>query len=227
MDFREASLEKGSGVMEKLESFYEDYDRELRDYHDRPIRILEIGINWGGSLFTWRKFFPNAEKIVGVDIMSECKKFEEGNITVYIGDQTDAKFLRSVHEKEGPFDIIVDDGGHTMEQQQVSFRTLFPLLKDGGTYVIEDLHTSYWPGWGGKYGYTTIDMIKELIDGLHYWAKYDRRRSFFWKVYRHFYPGVKEPRNVFEEYVRSISISDSICFIRKGKTPNRSKKIKK
>ena len=100
--------------------------------------------------------FPNAE-IVGVDILEDCKKYESGNIKVFIGDQHDVKFLETL----GEFDIIIDDGGHTMTQQQVSLKTLMLQLSDTGIYVIEDLHTSYWEQFQ-DIQHTTIDEIKEL-----------------------------------------------------------------
>lgn len=57
------------------------------------------------------------------------------------------KFAQSV----GPeFDIIIDDGCHIVEHQITSFKTLFPLIKPKGMYIIEDLHTSYWKEYGGK-----------------------------------------------------------------------------
>jgi len=100
-----------------------------------PKRVLEIGVQHGGSLKIWRDMFPDAE-IVGVDIDPQCKQYEETNIKVLIGDQHDVKFLESL----GDFDIIIDDGGHTMTQQQTSLKWLMPQLREGGIYVIEDLH---------------------------------------------------------------------------------------
>lgn len=136
-----------------------------------PKRILEIGVQGGGSLKIWEKMFPNAE-IVGVDILEDCKKYESGNIKVFIGDQHDVKFLETL----GEFDIIIDDGGHTMTQQQVSLKTLMLQLSDTGIYVIEDLHTSYWEQFQ-DIQHTTIDEIKELVDDLHDYADQSVRCS--------------------------------------------------
>lgn len=136
-----------------------------------PKRVLEIGVQGGGSLKIWAKMFPNAE-IVGVDILEDCKKYEGGNIKVFIGDQHDVKFLETL----GNFDIIIDDGGHTMTQQQVSLKTLMLQLSDTGIYVIEDLHTSYWEQFQ-DIQHTTIDEIKELVDDLHDYADQSVRCS--------------------------------------------------
>lgn len=137
----------------------------------KPKRVLEIGVQGGGSLKIWEKMFPEAE-IVGVDILEDCKKYESGNIKVFIGDQHDVKFLETL----GEFDIIIDDGGHTMTQQQVSLKTLMNQLSDKGIYVIEDLHTSYWEQFQ-DIQHTTIDEIKELVDDLHDYADQSPRCS--------------------------------------------------
>ena len=136
-----------------------------------PKRVLEIGVQGGGSLKIWERMFPNAE-IVGIDILEDGKKYESGNIKVFIGDQHDVKFLETL----GNFDIIIDDGGHYMRQQQVSLKTLMLQLSDNGIYVIEDLHTSYWEQFQ-DIQHTTIDEIKELVDDLHEYADQSVRCS--------------------------------------------------
>lgn len=66
------------------------------------------------------------------------------------------------------FDIIIDDGGHTMNQQKTSFMFLLPLVRSGGLYIIEDLETSYMPSYGGNYWdpSSTISFIKSFIDEI-------------------------------------------------------------
>src|SRR4051812_3519050 len=121
----------------------------------RRIKLLEIGLLGGASLLAWRCYFPFATTI-GVDIEP---KFEmAGNRTrIYQGDQSSAADLDAVAAKEGPFDIIIDDGSHINAHQLFSFGHLFPHLKEGGVYVIEDVQTSYWPSepggppWGGAH----------------------------------------------------------------------------
>lgn len=135
----------------------------------KPKRVLEIGVQHGGSLKIWKDMFPEAE-IVGVDILEECKQYEEDRIKVFIGDQTDVKFLESL----GEFDIIIDDGGHTMTQQQVSMKWLLPQVTEGGIYVIEDTHTSYWIQFK-DIEHSTIEEIKSLVDDLHVYADQSTR----------------------------------------------------
>ena len=69
----------------------------------------------------WQNYFSADSLIVGIDIISKCKKYEKDNIKIYIGDQTDVSFLGSVIKDIGKPDIIIDDGGHTSNQQIVSF----------------------------------------------------------------------------------------------------------
>jgi hypothetical protein len=107
--------------------------------------------------------------LVGVDIDEAAQVAVLGRHPVEIGDQADPEFLRHVAEQHGPFDVVIDDGGHRMSQQIVSVETLFPLLNDGGTYLVEDTHTSYWPEYvtPPDDGPTFIDWVKARIDDLH------------------------------------------------------------
>ena len=117
----------------------------------------------------WKRFFgPNA-KIVGVDIRSECQGFEEDQIAVRIGNQSDGEFLASLIGEFGQPDIVLDDGSHQMSDIAASFDFLYPRLSPRGTYVVEDLHTSYWPEFGGglKSAGSFVEVTKSLIDELN------------------------------------------------------------
>ncbi len=225
----DAARSKDFGMVHKLTSYFPEYDFCLAKYKDRPIRILEIGISKGGSLAMWLKYFSDAEMVVGIDIDQACLKFEKANIKVYIGDQADVSFLERVSREAGPFDIIIDDGGHMMSHNIISFETLFPLLSDGGVYVIEDLHTSYWPAFQ-NYPQTTVSFLKNRIDDLTFWAsRHSRAGGLPWLkrkgkgalrrmgIRKTTGPEVAEPRNLYESSIRSIYFADSIAFIFKGR----------
>lgn len=129
-------------------------------------RLLEIGVAGGNSLRAWRDFFPFAQ-IFGIDISPNAKQHESDRITIHIGDQADEAFLRGFAETTGGnFDIVIDDGGHYMDEQITSLETLWPYVRPGGFYVIEDLHTSYWAAYS-DHGLTTVDVIKKWIDKLN------------------------------------------------------------
>lgn len=131
-------------------NYTEKYERYFSPLRNEKIRILEIGIQNGYSLKTWKEYFPNAE-IFGIDIV-DCSHMNEDRVKTLLGSQTDVNFLKMVNEKYGPFDIIIDDGSHYSTDMTISFDVLFPLLKLDGLYVVEDLHCIYWPQFrdGGK-----------------------------------------------------------------------------
>lgn len=144
-------------------TIYEAYLRRMR--HEK-FTMLEIGVHKGSSLRTWEEYFPNA-KIVGVDIKEESRALQSERAVVEIGSGGDPKFLRGLVAKHGRFQLIVDDGSHIWEHQKVAFTTLFPSLRDGGVFIIEDLNTSYFPKWQkGFPGISTVEWLKNGIDHL-------------------------------------------------------------
>ncbi|MEU4613546.1 hypothetical protein [Streptomyces umbrinus] len=161
-----------------LHWFTPHYDRHFRPYRDEEVRVLEIGIGgykhpeWGGgSLRMWKHFFHRG-LIHGLDIVDKSHA-DEQRITTLIGDQNDPDCLAEIAEKYGPFDIVIDDGSHINEHVRTSFQALFPHVRNGGLYVIEDLWTAYWPGFGGsedpeRSGATSVGLVKSLIDSLQH-----------------------------------------------------------
>lgn len=138
------------------------------------IKILEIGVHEGSSLISWREFYPYST-VIGIDIEEECKHIEDSqkNIFVEIGSQIDPEFLSYVCNKWGPFDMILDDGSHKSSHVIKSFNELFPSLKEGGVYVVEDACTSYWDGpeefgEGIKNPNSSIEFFKNLIDEVNF-----------------------------------------------------------
>jgi hypothetical protein len=141
-----------------------------------PVKVLEIGIGGykyescgGESLFMWQHFFPRG-LVYGVDLYPKTG-VRGPRIRTIQGDQNDPAFLGSLAARFGPFDIVIDDGSHINEHVRTSFEALFDAVRPGGYYVIEDLHTSYWPEFGGEAppgsSRTTIGLLKDLLDKLH------------------------------------------------------------
>lgn len=158
-------------MIDKWMHYFDVYDKYFAQYRGKEIVFVEIGIFQGGSLQMWKDYFGSKAKIYGIDINPECKKFEDEQITILIGDQSDKVFLEQVKAQIPSIDILLDDGGHTMDQQINTFEVLFDHIKDGGIFLCEDLHTSYWWQYGGglrKRG-TFIEYSKRLIDDMHAW----------------------------------------------------------
>jgi len=119
------------------------YDLHFKKIRKQKLNFLEIGIGAGPSLKMWPQYFPFSS-IHAPDIL-DYKEHETERVKTYVGNQEDRDDLEAMMEQVGDVDIIIDDGGHVLGQQQVSFAYLFKYLNPGGLYFIEDLHTSYWP----------------------------------------------------------------------------------
>jgi hypothetical protein len=165
-------------VIHKWDHYFEIYDKHFSKYRGKEIVLLEIGTYFGGSLQMWKHYFGDKAKIYGMDINPTCKEVEEENITIMIGSQSDRNFLKRVLNEIPPIDILIDDGGHTMLQQIVTFEELFGHVKSDGIYLCEDIHTSYWKRFGGGYKRrgSFIEYSKNLIDELN--AYHSIQKSF-------------------------------------------------
>lgn len=194
-------FEKRGRVVDKWTHYPAVYDRHFSKYRGSDIKMLEIGVFKGGSLELWREYFGPSATIFGVDINPDCEGFVDAPNQVRIGSQDDPVFLKSVVAEMGGVDVILDDGSHIAPHQSASFRALFPLLKSGGLYCIEDIHTAYWPGsYEGGYQRpgTAIELAKGIIDDMHSWY---HARGEQW---------------VPAAEVLAVHVYDSICVIEKG-----------
>lgn len=196
-------LSERHNTLDKWFHYFEAYDRFFSRYRNRDVSILEIGVYKGGSLQMWKNYFSgngNKVQIYGIDIDTECRQYEEDNIHIYTGSQEDREFLREIRKRIGHVDIVIDDGGHTMNQQIVSFEELFDMVDENGIYLCEDCHTSYMEEYGGAYkGETFIEYTKDLIDKMH--AQYSKSD--------------KLEKNNYSQQIKSITYYDSMVFIEK------------
>lgn len=158
--------------------YLQHYQTHFQPLRSQQLNLLEIGVGGydipdlgGESLRTWKAYFPNAN-IYGIDIYDKAA-LDEKRIKTFRGSQADEAFLRAVMSEIGQVDIIIDDGSHINLHAIRTFETLFPLLKDGGIYVIEDVQTSYWPGFGGtssdvNHADTIGGYFTRLVHSLNY-----------------------------------------------------------
>lgn len=129
---------------DKLEhGFIDIYDIYLACNQEKTKTVLEIGVDNGNSLKMWNEYFPNA-KIIGWDIKAYKLDAFGPRISTFCVDQEDKDSMHQALDFLGApqFDLIIDDGCHTMEGQQKTLASLWSVLSPGGIYIVEDLHTS-------------------------------------------------------------------------------------
>ncbi|KOP82303.1 class I SAM-dependent methyltransferase [Cytobacillus solani] len=156
-------------LINKWTHYFEIYERHFERFVGQKVNILEIGVYYGGSLQMWKHYFGDKATIWGLDINPLCKSFEEDQINIIIGDQGSKDFWNQIKPTLPIFDIIIDDGGHFMYQQKISFEEMYSVLSPNGVYLVEDLHTSYLEEYGGGYKNPAsfIEYSKNLIDSLN------------------------------------------------------------
>lgn len=161
---------EGRGII-KWSGYAEVYHRHFAAFRGRAPAVLEIGVLGGGSLEMWSSYFGPGARIIGVDIDEKCRQYARPGIDVLIGDQADRGFLDAIKAAAPRLDIVIDDGGHTMAQQLITFEALFPHIDPNGIYLCEDTHTSYWPDYGGGFRRpdTFMEFCKGLVDRLNAW----------------------------------------------------------
>lgn len=191
----------------KWNHYFEIYEKHFNQFKnsDKQITVLEIGVLNGGSLQLWKEYFGKNSTIYGIDIHPDCYQYQDSknNIYIRIGSQADPNFLKKLLEEIKQFDIIIDDGSHRMKHQIESFKYLWSSVKEGGIYLVEDTHSSYWNYFGGgrSRSGTFIQYTHRIIDSLHAW--YSEQRSF-------------KP-DEFTKTVNSITYYDSIVVFEKKK----------
>ncbi len=153
----------------KWTHYFPIYERHFSRFRNQSLTFLEIGCGGGGSLQMWKRFFGPFAQIVGIDIEPACKAYEEDQIAVRIGDQSDRNFLAGIVEEFGVPDIVLDDGSHRMSDMLATFEAIYPLQNRNAIYCVEDLHTAYWDEYGGglKREGSFIEVCKALIDQLN------------------------------------------------------------
>jgi len=156
-------------IIHKWKHYFPAYERHFERFVNTDVVFIEIGCGHGGSLQMWKRFLGPYARIVGIDLRPECKEFEEDQIDIRIGDQSDQAFLFNVCEEFGAPDVVIDDGSHMMSHINASFSALYPRVSRSGVYMVEDLHTAYWSEYEGglKRKESFIETCKDLIDELN------------------------------------------------------------
>jgi hypothetical protein len=177
----------------KHSSYFPVYDELLDRYRGKEITFVEIGVLNGGSLFMWRDFFGPRARIIGIDLNPGAKRWEANGFEIHIGSQADPAFWNEFFKSVGAVDVVLDDGGHTFEQQIVSVHSCIPHIRDGGLMIVEDTHTSYFKVFGYPTKYSFIEWTKALIDNINSRC-----------------PGVDASNLSYKNSIHSIAIFESI-----------------
>lgn len=163
----ELGMSEGTTKSSLRMDYLRHYEEMLSAYRDQELNLIEMGVQNGGSLPIWEAFFSKAV-IVGIDINEKSKRYATQRSIVEIGSQADPQFLARVAGAHSPT-IVVDDGSHRADYTIFSFETLFPLLRPGGCYVIEDLFLHFGASagqWRGEATSTPIAYFQRLFTSV-------------------------------------------------------------
>jgi hypothetical protein len=203
---------------DKWTIYLRTYDRVFRSYRDNRIRLLEIGIQNGGSLEIWSRYFQEGERFVGCDIDPACGAltYEDPRISVIIGDANEALTRAAVLECSAAYDIVIDDGSHRSGDIVKAFANYFPVVADGGMFVAEDLHCSYWQEFdGGLFDpHSSMSFFKHLADIVNHesWGVARSRADLVAGIAKKYGCEVDE---ALLAQVHSVEFINSACIVRK------------
>ncbi len=211
--------EKKTLQIHKWHHYLDIYDSHFRRFKNKNPIILEVGVFKGGSLEMWNYYFNNQCTIYGIDIDNNCleipNKLNSNNINISIGDQSDRNFWKQYLKDKPKFDIVIEDGGHEMQQQIITYEELINHVSDDGIYLCEDLHTSYWENFNGKLkgNNTFIEYSKNFVDMLNFYHIKDKMD--------------KKKFENFRKTINSVHYYDSVIVLEKKKDEDKPIATKK
>ena len=223
-DLLSCHLEATTNAADKWESYFGHYNRNLSRFRNREkaVRLLEIGVQNGGSLEAWKTFLGEKSVVIGTDVDSACSLVESPfSVQCFTGDATDAIWAQQLCKAKGPFDIVIDDGSHINSDIEKTFALFFSSILPGGLYVCEDLHTAYWGKFGGcqpSKKENVMEMFKEIADlvNLEHWQK-NANSNLSVQIPRLCRAKELSPALTIETLmtIESIEFCNSMVFIRK------------
>ena len=211
-------LEHKGKAAHKWSSYLNEYDRLFQDFRDVPISILEIGVQNGGSLDIWSKYFKKACTIVGVDINPKCSNliYDDPRIHIVIGNINDPQVIENILYYSSQFDIIIDDGSHESQDIITTFVNFFPILSKNGVFIVEDLHCSYWQTFGGGifYPFSSMAFFQKLVDILNFehWGVEKTRENLIRDFIEKYNLNIDS--KILED-IYSIEFLNSMCVLKK------------
>lgn len=206
-------------ISDKWSIYLDIYQQLFLPYTSKPVTLLEIGIQNGGSLEIWSRHFPHGTRFVGCDINPNCANlvYDDARISLIVADANSDVAEHAIAELSQEYDIVIDDGSHTSRDIVHSFMRYFKRVKEGGIFLAEDLHCSYWKEFdGGLFDpQSSISFFKRLVDILNFehWGIPGGRtqvlRDFFEKY------GC-EVDNELLSSIHSVEFFNSVCVVRKS-----------
>jgi hypothetical protein len=152
---------------DKWRPYFDVYERHFGPWRFRDGTFVEVGVQGGGSLEMWREYFARDMHVVGIDIDHNVPRVP--GTEVIIGDQANNVFWDEFLKDHPKISCFLDDGSHVNSHQLLTFCRVWPHVEEGGVFICEDTHTSYYENVGGglhRPG-TFIEFTKNLIDALH------------------------------------------------------------
>lgn len=208
-------------VSSKWSSYFPIYEKHFESYRHLPINMLEIGVQNGGSLEIWGRYFQNANVIVGCDAnpLISTLQYHNQKIKTVVGIAAEQATVEAITKVSGGrFDIVIDDGSHRSMDTIINFLTFFPMLRPGGIFVIEDMHCAYWTEYeGGFFNHRSVSsffrQFMDLINVEHARGDFDASRLF-----QTFFPGTPLPACLSDGSIYSIAVYNSVYVIEKSDT---------
>ena len=195
------------------------YEPLMAPIRNDPVTLLELGIGGddnptagGQSLKMWADYFTNGH-IIGLDLHPKTITLPD-NVTIYTGSQDDPNVLADIHTAHGDFDVIIDDASHISSLTIKSFNILWPWLKPGGLYIVEDTHGAYHDWFYGRTEAnpnpdatlkqpTMMQFLRRLADETNFDPSQDTEETLYPKRY---WKGFN---------VDSVTFSYNLCIVRK------------
>jgi len=206
-----------NNVVDKWEGYFSVYDNETEHLRSKPINLLEIGVQNGGSLEVWCKYFSKSKNVIGVDIDPNCSgiSFNDKRIKVIVGDSNSTSLKEELRNVCLYFDVIIDEGSHKSYDVIKTFTEVIQLMNSNGVYIIEDLCCSYWQNFQGgvEKQDSSINFFKKLVDviNIEHWRN---GKDFDWLFKDVGVVNIKRETIEALNRIKSISFYNSMCIVK-------------
>lgn len=147
----------------KWSNYFYVYEMELKRYESKDFTLLEVGVKDGGSIEYWKKTFPRA-RVIGIDLNPNCLTLNR-DFDVYLGDQADPSFWRSLYAQLGTVNVVIDDGGHSYHQQIQTVESAIEHIQEG-LVIVEDSHSSFLQDFNPSGSYTFMEYANSIAHQL-------------------------------------------------------------